>query len=362
MMKKIIGILVILVVLGGVWVGYFIGQSKTKERPVVASPRQVPVIKLAPQEITQTQDYIGFIQTPKKVEITPNIAGYVVQVFVQGGESVKKGDPLFILDQRALLAQLNSAIADRLQAEAKLENAKSYLKRLRKTPQQAISATNLDTAKADYKTARGAVMAARAQQKQAETNLAYTYLSAPFDGILGDVSIVVGDYVSPEKGLALLVKTSPVRVQFALPFADKGILPELKKAKISLLSTQGQPLLTQGKIVFTDNQITPTTDSLTIYADFQNPQNEVLGGAAVFVHFEQNYQGILIPKNTVQQTPKGNFAFLLQDGKIKNIPLSITDSIGENYWIETGLKAGDLLITAPLTQKEVGQTATGVFK
>lgn len=361
MIKKIIGIGVFLLIIGAGWGGYAIGKGKPHPVPVVPQTRTVPVVKIEPQKITQTRNYIGFVQTPQQVAITPHIAGYVAEVCVKGGENVKKGDVLFILDQRSLLADLAAAVAERAQAEAKLANAQSYFERLEKTKKQAVSAANLDTAKADYKTAQGAVMAARARQRQAEINYTYTYLTAPFDGVLGDVSLAVGDYVTPEKALALLVQTSPVRVQFAVPFADKAVVPTLRQSwQATIRTTDGHPLLTQGGIAFTDNQINTETGSLTVYADFQNPDSRVLSGAPVQVHFEQVERGVLIPKNTVQQTPTGAFSYVLKDGKIQRLPITIAGSVGENYRIIKGLLEGESLVTSPMTERDIGQSAVGV--
>ena len=335
MIKKIIGIGVFLLIIGAGWGGYAIGKGKPHPVPVVPQTRTVPVLKIEPQKITQTRNYIGFVQTPQQVAITPHIAGYVAEVCVKGGENVKKGDVL--------------------------ANAQSYFERLEKTKKQAVSAANLDTAKADYKTAQGAVMAARARQRQAEINYTYTYLTAPFDGVLGDVSLAVGDYVTPEKALALLVQTSPVRVQFAVPFADKAVVPTLRQSwQATIRTTDGHPLLTQGGIAFTDNQINTETGSLTVYADFQNPDSRVLSGAPVQVHFEQVERGVLIPKNTVQQTPTGAFSYILKDGKIQRLPITIAGSVGENYRIIKGLLGGEGLVTSPMTERDIGQSAVGV--
>lgn len=363
--ETIFKIIVGLFVIGGIYLVAKESFHRHQPAPSIHSETlKMPVAKATPQHFTLSKDYIGFAQTPQSVYITPNIEGFIADTFVTGGEKVSEGDILFIIDQRPYLADLAAAVATVEQTKAQAENAFIYYERMKNTKKQAVSASDLDTAHTNFKSAKAAYQQALAKQKQAEINYEYTFLTAPFNGILGNVTIADGDYVTPQSQLAYLTQSNPIRIEFSIPTDDADLLNQLTEDwNISLVGKNGEELLTEGSISFAGNKINTASASLPVYADFFNPQNFVLPGAAVVVRFEQQIDdGILIDKNLVQHQPTGDFVFLIKGEKIVRQPVQIGHSVAEQYYITDGITPGDLIITVPVRTNQVGQSVAGVLQ
>ena len=321
----------------------------------------VPVHKVKMTPVLFTQKYVGFVQAPISVDITPNLAGFIRDVFVSGGEQVKRGQVLFTIDPASYVAAWAETDAAVRGARAERDNAATYYNRMQKTNKRAITASNLDTARAQSESARATYDQAVARQQQAEINLAYTLLSAPFAGVLGNITVAPGDYVGPGSVLAHLVRLSPVRVVFSVPFAVYDKFQDMRQnCTVSVQTTAGTVLFSGGRIAFADNQADSGTGMVPLYADFDNPIGRVLPGAAVTVVVSRQVpQAILVNKSWVVRSPDGVFVYVVHEGRITRQAVRIRSEIGEQYDVE-GLEAGDLVITAPVLPAEVGQQVSGV--
>ena len=114
-----------------------------------------------------------------------------------------------------------------MQTQADLANAKVYYERVKKVGPKAMSKTEFDNAKAKYLSAQAAVAQARANYNLAKVNYGYTEINAPISGIVGEMSLTKGDYVSPgSQPLFSIIQYDPIRVVFSI--TDKDYLEELK--------------------------------------------------------------------------------------------------------------------------------------
>ena len=160
----IASILVVLIAL------YSIYAPDAKSLASNASQEQIlNVVSLNPQDITISTSYVGYVTPIKSVDLVPNVSGYIDEVWVTGGQKVKTGDNLLMIDQREYKAALDAAKASVTQAQANLNNAKVYYDRIKKAGTKAISPTEFDNAKAKYLSALAAIEEAKANQAKAQT-------------------------------------------------------------------------------------------------------------------------------------------------------------------------------------------------
>ena len=254
------------------------------------------VIPIEPQDITITSTYVGYVTPIKSVDLVPNVSGYIEDVFVQGGQDVKVGDNLVLIDQREYKADLNAAIAATTQAQANFNNAKVYYERIKKACKKSISQTEFDNAKAEYLSALGNLEEAKANQAKAQVMYDYTVLQSSIDGVVGNVDLTKGNYVAPGSGALLsIIQYDPIRVVFSI--SDKEYLNEIAKQngaplfageKIMLKLSNGNLYKPLGEFKFTDNSIDKATGSVAVYADFANPNHELMANAYVDV-LQLNY-------------------------------------------------------------------------
>ena len=359
-------VLVLLLVVS--WMGFDAYRSNEikkaeKNEPALQSIKKMPVQIITPKEITLTNSYIGTVQPIHAVSVLPYITGFIDQVLVKGGEEVKKGDTLFILKQDQYLAQKEAAAAAVAKAKADLENERLYLERIQKTSSKAISQTELDNAKTNYLSAKADLKSAEANLKLANVNYEYTTIKASIDGIVGNISATPGEYVSPQgNSLAYVLQYNPIRVAFTIPEKDflkmQSDINFFKKGKMKLMLADQVIFEQDGNIQFSDNKINESASSITLYADFDNPQKTLLPNAYVTVLFEQSVPNALtVDKNWVSMEENGNFVYLLENGVITKKAIELGQSIDNQFYIPNGLKAGDQVITEQVSSVEIGKPA-----
>ena len=294
--------------------------------------------------------------------IQPYISGYIDKIMVKGGQVVKKGDILLTLEQTQYKAALDSAYADILKANANLNNAKVYFERTQKA-KSSVSQTELDTAKANFLSSQAALSQAKAAFELAKVNYDYTILTAPIDGIIGDVSLTGGNYISPSQGaLFSIVQTSPIRVVFSI--TDKEYLQKstqkniFANQEIWLKLSNGQVFPNIGVFKYTDNSIDKSSNGINIYADFDNIGQTLMPNAYVTVLVKEVFKNALkISKDFIQLDESGAFVYIIRDGKIKKENIKILES-GINFFIvENSLSQTDFLITQSINPQDIGKNA-----
>ena len=312
------------------------------------------VIPIEPQDITITSTYVGYVTPIKSVDLVPNVSGYIEDVFVQGGQDVKVGDNLVLIDQREYKADLNAAIAATTQAQANFNNAKVYYERIKKAGKKAISQTEFDNAKAEYLSALGNLEEAKANQAKAQVMYDYTVLQSSIDGVVGNVDLTKGNYVAPGSGALLsIIQYDPIRVVFSI--SDKEYLNEIAKQngaplfagdKITLKLSNGNLYKPLGEFKFTDNSIDKTTGSVAVYADFANPNHELMANAYVDVLLEKNVKdAVLVRQNYVVLAPDGNYVYTVKDNQLLKTPVTILDEQNGNYVLANRFAKGEYLVT-----------------
>ncbi len=312
------------------------------------------VIPIEPQDVTITSTYVGYVTPIKSVDLVPNVSGYIEDVFVQGGQGVKTGDNLVLIDQREYKAVLDAAIAATTQAQANFNNAKVYYERIKKAGKKAISQTEFDNAKAQYLSALGNLEEAKANQAKAQVIYDYTVLQSSIDGVVGNVDLTKGNYVAPGSGALLsIIQYNPIRVVFSI--SDKEYLNEIAKQngaplfagdKITLKLSNGNLYKPLGEFKFTDNSIDKTTGSVAVYADFANPNHELMANAYVDVLLEKNVKdAVLVRQNYVVLAPDGNYVYTVKDNQLLKTPVTILDEQNGNYVLANRFAKGEYLVT-----------------
>ena len=354
----LIVLLLIIIVCGGI-VLYKLQEDK-KTTPAV-SPQSVSIVEVSaakPQDVAVSQSFIGQVVAVNSVNIVPYLSGYIAQIPVDSGAAVKKDDVLIVLQQDEYKAQQDSAYAAVLTGAADLRNAESQYGRLLKAGKKAVSQTELENAQTEVLRAQGALKQAKANYETAAINLGYTLIKAPFDGVLGNISVSVGDFISPSKtsSLVRIVQYNPARVVFSI--TDKEFLQRenifADKVKLQLSDGQNYPFV--GKIIYTENALDKNTNTLAVYAEFSNPQRQLIPNAYVKVFLEHTYKKVfLLPKNLLQMQSDGNYAYGVKDGKVTLFKVSVIAEQGDNYLLENTLQKDEFILSQEIEPRLMGQ-------
>ncbi len=323
-----------------------------------AQERILNVIPIIPQNTEITTTHIGYIIPIKSVNVLPNVSGYIQDVLVEGGQKVKTGDVLAIIDQREYDATLKATKASTAKAQADLNNADVYYRRIKKAGAKAISATDLDNAKASYLSALASLEQAKAEQNKAQVVYDYTVLQSTIDGVVGNVDLTPGNYVSPSGGaLFSIVQTDPIRVVFSI--SDKEYLDVLYRqgeknlfadSQIKLQLANDNIYTPTGEFKFTDNMVDKSTGSISIYADFANPNGDLVSGSYVNVQINKEVNnGFWVKQNHVYLTPTETYIYIIRDSQLVKMPVKILSEKNGKYLISENFGTNDYLVIDKIT-------------
>ena len=317
---------------------------------------------LTPQDVTLTTPYIGYITPIHEALIQPYISGFIEKIYVKGGDFVQKGDVLLVLKQDEYIAALNAAYANILKADAVLTNASNYYNRLKKAG-KSISAAELEAAEASYLSALATLEQAKANYNAAKVNYDYTIITAPINGVVGNVSLTKGNYVSPSgPALFSIMQYSPIRVVFSI--SDKEYLAELQKEKpfsdetLFLELPNGKIFKNTGVVRYTDNSIDTPTSSLKVYADFKNIGKILTPNTYVTVLSQSVIKNAVeVKKNLVLLQNYGNFIYLIRAGRLIKEKVEILATLGESFILKNTFQKDDAVVLSPVEPQNIGQPA-----
>ena len=337
----------ILLVVGLGYEIFTLKKERTAE-PTAAPVPQAPavsidVVPLTPENVTLSKHYIGYVNPVHSVAVLPFISGFIESVDVCSGQYVHEGQLLAVLEQGTYQADLQTAAAAVMQADAAYKNAAAYYKRIKAAGKKAVARADRDKALAEYLSSKAALAQAQAQLAAAEVNYNYTVIRAPISGIIGTVGPTKGDYVSPAGSpLMTIMQVSPVKVVFSLTDKDyiknvstNGLSDLLKGNKIRLQLPNGEFYPVEGVYRYAENALDKGTNSVAVYVDFDNPDNILIPNAYVTVYLERDYQNVVaLPQNQVTMTPDGDFVTVADKRGLSQKKIDIVDTQGENYIVK----------------------------
>ena len=360
--KTYFDILILCSIIAILAIWYYWPHSSSHDIKQVDSIQKIHVIRPLPQDITSPTSLIGYVTPIDSVEILPYISGFIDKANVKGGEQVKAGDLLFLIRQDEYKAKLNAAKSQVLKAQAELNNADIYYKRMRQAGTKIISPTELDNAKASFLSAKATLSQAQADLELAQVNYDYTQITAPISGLIGNVQPRLGDYVSPSSGALLtIISFDPIWVVFSI--TDKEYLEQISLKdkgifggeEIQLRQANGKIYPYKGKFSYIDNQLNQGTSSVSVYAEFPNPEHQLIANAYVDVILDKKYQNvILIPQNLVQLEEKSAYTYIVKNNILYKKVVDILGIYNKNNIIKNTFTPQEYLVNEAIGRAQTG--------
>ncbi len=337
------------------------------EAQMPSGPPAVGVVRAEKQAVTETSEFIGRVQAVDRVVITARVTAFLEQrLFIEGTE-VQQGDLLYRLERppfEAAVAQQEAAVAD---ASARLANANIQLARaqsLLNTPAGQRSA--VDDATATQRSQAAQVMAAQAQLRMAQLNLAYTEIHAPIGGKISRTAVTAGNVVSPGSGpLVSIVSQDPMYVQF--PIAVRAELDLEKRyaeqngmsaTVIRLRLPDGTMYDQTGKIDYVEPSVQATTDTILVRGKIANPplkpieegkpvDRRLVDGEFVTVLVEgiEPVMALAIPRAAVLSDQQGDYVYVVNgQNHVEQRRLKLGQSTPTTAVVASGLNEGDMVV------------------
>ena len=321
-----------------------------------AAPVPVRVVQVLQQDVPRYISGIGAVLSLHSVMIRPQIDGILTEIRVKEGQEVKAGDLLATLDDRSIKASLDQARAQLGQNQAQLQVALVDLKRYQLlSVDNGVSRQTLDQQQALVNQLKASAQGNQAAITAAQVQLSYTQIQSPVTGRVGIRTVDAGNFlrVSDAQGLFSVTQIDPIAVEFSLPQQQLPLLHDLLTAKdparvkafIGNADSSGTPL-GEGRLSLIDNQVSATTGTIKVKAQFDNPKQTLWPGQLVNVQIQSGLakNALVVPPQVVQRGLDNYFVYRVQADKVETVPVLLVYQDTEQSII-TGVNPGDTLVS-----------------
>lgn len=323
--------------------------------PVGFPPVAVSVYNVAPGNATYFDVYPATVNALNQVDIKPQISGNITRIFFQDGQHVRKGAPLYEIDQQQYKAAYEAAIANLNVAKANLAKSQQDADRYTELSQKdAIARQTLDHALADLESSKRQVDAAQANVSSVQTNLKYSLLSAPFDGTIGISQVKLGTAVFPQTLLNSMSSDDPLAVDIAV---DEKLIPRFSEilqkgeskndSTFTLILPDGSAYPNPGHIALLDRAVDPQTGTIKTRLVFPNPARTLRPGLTANVRVQNKgaVGSLLIPYKAVVEQMGEFFVFVLNGNKVAQRRVSLGVRVNDKVVVKDGLKEDEQVVT-----------------
>jgi len=342
-----------------------IGAAAACRRPSAASaappPPEVSVLTVAPETVSARYEYVGQAAASRSVEVRAQVTGVIVERPYAEGTDVAKGTVLFRIDPTTYQAAYRSA-------QARLANAERNLARLNSLlGARAVAQKDVDDAQQAFDQAQAAA-------DQTKKDYEDTFVRAEISGRAGRSQLELGARVTgPGDLLTTVERVDPIDVNFSpsdqdvlrwrRDIATRRLLVPARVLAVQVTLEDGSIFPGTGQLNFVDLALQRMTGTLSLRAEFRNPQHVMLPGQFVRVRLLglKRPGAILVPQRAVQRGLRGAFVYVLGDSNTVVARDVVATSWDRGAWlIEQGLQAGDRVVVDGVQQVATGQPATPV--
>ena len=376
------------------------GETTAQSQP----PIPVKVETLSSGRVRDVSEFVGALEASEQVIVKPEIQGQIQQIMVQPGDRVSRGTPIMTLKpdqtapqyESAQVAVMNArtareaAIRERGVAQAQLSTAKSDLDLAQTNfgrakyllEQGAIGQYHYDQAKNELDGARnrvtsaqerlqvamvgirqadGNIRQAQAQADVAKVNVGFKQIISPIDGIVGDIPLKLGDYVTLGQTLTTITQNQALDLRISIPSNENSKLR--LGLPVELIDPNTKQKLALGSISFISPNVNPQAQSVLVKARFSNESGQLKNG--LFVQAKVIWTqspGILVPVTAVTRTGGQGFVFVVnettKDQKTETVveqrPVTLGAVQGDRYEIVNGIKQGDQIAVSNILKLRNG--------
>ncbi len=321
------------------------------------APQPVPVVAVGlveEVEDVEARRYTGQIVPILSVDLTPRISGEILDVAFEEGDRVQTGTVLYQIDSIRYEAAVKKAEAEVAECKTKVAYALvTYQRSQGLLEQKAISRDTFDNDKSNYEAALAAVQAAEAGLVTARDDLENTRIIAPITGKIGVTAYSRGNYVTPSSGvLVAIVNTDTLRVRFSMSSRDyldmfRNETTLKQKAAVRLRLADDSLYELAGTVDLIDNRADGRSDTVTIYARFDNPEGILIPDGTVTVLLSKINGGTIpaVAPSAVMHDATSSYVYIVDPDytvERRNVELGVSGSLVQ--YVKSGLAAGETVV------------------
>jgi len=328
-------------------------EAKGKGKKGRGGPVTVRTITPKRQAMPVLIDAVGSVESEHSVAVRPQVGGVLTAVLFKEGDYVKAGQVLFQIDQRPMQAAVAQSSAAVKRDEAQLTQAQAQEGRLRPLVEKDyVTKQEYDVAATAAKSLEATVSANRAALEQAQLQLAYGRIVAPISGRTGSLNVKAGNLVAAGTSgppLVVINSTRPILVSLPVP---QRYLEDVRKywgtpdLRVEIAADRGGATLVEGKLVFIDNAVNPSTGTILLKAQVPNEKEELWPGqflaARIVLRVEKD--AMVLPEGAIQPGQEGPFVFVVSDGRARIKSIVVDRQVNDQVVIAKGLNGDEQVV------------------
>lgn len=344
-------------------------DDKKQEAPAAPPPAKVTVEEVGLTDAVYYDEYPATVTALNQVELRPQVSGFITGLHFQDGDRVRKGQLLYAIDAQLYAANYQQAVASKNVQEANLLKAQKDADRFHELDKHdAVAKQLVDNADAALEVAKKQLQASKANINAVQTNVNYTKVYAPFDGVIGISNVKPGtavsagqtilNTVSSDKDLAVDFNVDQKEIyKFAKLMSDKPAASD----STFMLAFNGDAYPYPGKISLLDRAVDPQTGTIKARLIFPNPKKTLIAGmtGTVRVRNSSATQAVVIPYKAITEQLGEFFVYVPNDSnKVSQRKVQTGKQIGTDVIVKEGLKAGEKVVVEGVQNLREGSMIT----
>lgn len=342
--------------------------SKSKQMGEASNDFAVETVQTTTADLKTS--YPATIKGMQDIEIRPKVSGYLVKLLVDEGSTVRKGQPLFLIDSEQYRAAVKAAQAQVKVCKANIATQKLTVENKRMLfKQNIISNYDLQMAENTLASYEAQLAAAQAQLQSAQDNLSWCTVTSPADGVVGSIPYRVGSLVSAQSAEALTTVSNISKMYVYFSMTEKQLLALTREAgginaaikkmpAVSLVLSDGSTYSQSGTISTVSGVIDSSTGSVQMRATFDNAQHVLRSGGtgSILVPTHSN-DAIMVPQSATFDVQDKKFVYVVNNDKsvaTREITV-LPQNDGQTYVVASGLRSGERIVIDGVNQLKNGQ-------
>lgn len=324
-----------------------VDASATKPQLIALAPLKVETAPVEHRKMPRHLTLTGSVNADRQSDMAANVSGRVTNTYVERGMPVKQGQVIAVVDSRAAGFQVAAAVAQSQAAQTQVNLAKQDCERADTLfAQGALAKAEFERLKTQCTSQLYAANAAQANADLAHKAAGDTIIRAPFDGVIGERFVNVGEYVQPPTRVASVFAVNPVRVSLSVPEPAVSLVKEGQTLELQVSSYPGRSFL--ATVRFVSPALRPTTRDLIIEASAKNDDGSLRPGmfATAKISVGEDEQPT-VPISAIKVDGTVRRLFLARNGQAFEVVVQTGVEKDGRIAVLEPLPAGEKVILAP---------------
>jgi RND family efflux transporter MFP subunit len=312
-----------------------------------AAPVHVQTTLVAQRPMPEYLTLTGTLRASAESDIAADANGKVVATYIERGQPVQRGQVIAIVDSRGAAFAATAAAAQARVAQSQLEQARRDCERVRHLLDTgAISQAEFDRQTAACTSQQWSAAAAEAQQASASKLVGDANIRAPFDGIIGERFVNVGQYVQPSTRVASVYAPDPLRLELTVPEANVATIKQETPVTFTVAAYGDNPFT--GNVKFISPNVRESTRDMVVEALVPNTDGRLKPGMFSVAHVTLGDRVVpVVPQGALVRDETGARVFVVFERQIQERLVQLGATVGDVVAVNGGLKAGESVVVQP---------------